>query len=193
MYPYGSDPSYEMFARAADARLQQGEVELSVQDLSNAYEQVMVQHQEISNNRWDEDRYRPGDRHRPPSGGHRLPIGGQRPPHRPPHRPPEGGFRPPGGGHRPPHGGNRPPGGHGYPTGAPPLFIPRESAALHSIDARAISRCMNDFTYVWLVGGNGFWMFPTFVGPRSIAGYRWGRFGWTYTGFDIRAIKAFSC
>ena len=83
--------------------------------------------------------------------------------------------------------------GHSRPPGAPPRHIPSEPKALRSVDARAISRCLNNFMYVWLTFGNGFWMYPTFVGPRSVAGYRWGRFGWSYTGFDIRAVKAFTC
>ena len=82
---------------------------------------------------------------------------------------------------------------HRQPFGAPPSYTPHETGSLHAVDPRAIMRCVNSFTYVWLMHGRGFWMYPTFVGPRSVAGYRWGRFGWTYTGFDIRAVKSFTC
>ena len=95
--------------------------------------------------------------------------------------------------HNNPHGGRGNRGRGRVPNMNPPTTIPREVGAMRSVDSRAIERCMFTNTYVWLKFGDGFWMYITFVGPRSVAGYRWTRFGWTYTGFDINAIRAFSC
>ncbi|MDQ0271500.1 hypothetical protein J2S17_003388 [Cytobacillus purgationiresistens] len=48
-------------------------------------------------------------------------------------------------------------------------------------------------TFLWLRDGSGFWFYPVFVGPRSVAGFRWtGRF-WTIFGVDTRQIVSFTC
>ncbi|MCL2851552.1 MAG: hypothetical protein FWE20_00755 [Defluviitaleaceae bacterium] len=210
MYPYDSDPSYEVFVKNAALPPGREEVEASeVDGAGNQSRRLLAFSAEQEDDAFSgdqEDEFdagqegvfaaehgRHGDRGRRGGRGHDR--GHRRPPR------PGGGHghdRPPGhgGGHGhggdPGHGGG---GGHGHrrPSGAPPSFIPSESASFRAVDSRAISRCLNSFTYVWLMFGHGFWMFPTFVGPRSIAGYRWGRFGWTYTGFDLRAIKSFTC
>lgn len=78
------------------------------------------------------------------------------------------------------------------PTSPPPPFIPQQPATF-AIDPGAIARCLFRNTYVWLTNGEQFWLFPIFVGPRSVAGFRWsGRF-WRYTGFDLRLISSFTC
>lgn len=88
-----------------------------------------------------------------------------------------------------------PPGGQMQaPTSPPPSFVPQQqSASIFAVDPGGIRRCMFRFTYIWLHGRNQFWFFPVFVGPRSIAGFRWNGFFWMYAGFDLRQIQSFSC
>ncbi|MCL2617873.1 MAG: hypothetical protein FWD98_02345 [Defluviitaleaceae bacterium] len=184
MYPYDSDPSYEVFAGEAARPLTMLGEAAATADAAET-EEVAVASMRMPG-------HGPGHGHGHGSGhgpghgsGQHLP--GVVPPWIPPSGP---GQRPPG---VVPPGSQFPGHGHRQPPGSPPPFIPQESAAFRSLDARAISRCMHSFTYIWLISGHGFWMFPTFVGPRSVAGYRWGRFGWIYTGFDLRAVRSFTC
>jgi hypothetical protein len=78
------------------------------------------------------------------------------------------------------------------PSGSPPDVIPRLAPRVRAIDAGAIRGAMFKMIYVWLEDGQSFWFFPTYVGRESVAGFRWGRFGWTYAGFDLRLVKGFS-
>ena len=107
---------------------------------------------------------------RPPFG----PPGG--PPGRPPGRPP---FGPPVG----------PPGGP--PTGPPPSFTP--DFAPFRVDPGSLRMCRGRFTYIWLDTGRSFWFYPTYIGRRSVAGYRWTGFGWVYFGIDTNRISSFTC
>jgi hypothetical protein len=53
--------------------------------------------------------------------------------------------------------------------------------------------CLFRNTFIWLNNGEGFWFYPIFVGPRSVAGFRWnGRF-WMMVGIDTRRILSFTC
>lgn len=118
------------------------------------------------------------------------------PPFRPPFGPPTGPpfgppgrspFGPPG---RPPVGPpGRPP--TGPPTGPPPAFTP--DFAPFRVDPGSLIRCRGRFTYMWLDTGASFWFYPTFIGRRSVAGYRWARFGWVYFGIDVNRITSFYC
>ncbi|WP_133297965.1 collagen-like protein [Paenibacillus paeoniae] len=110
----------------------------------------------------------------------------------PPFGPPFGPPGPPGPGPGPTPG---PPGGQPMaPTSPPPSFVPQQqSASLLTVDPGGIRRCMFRFTYIWLHHGGQFWFFPVFVGPNSIAGFRWTGFSWIYTGFDLRSIQSFTC
>lgn len=76
----------------------------------------------------------------------------------------------------------------------PPSFIPQQSTASpFAVDPGAISLCLFRNTYIWLSNGEQFWYFPIFVGPRSVAGFRWnGRF-WVIFGIDTRRIISFTC
>ena len=80
------------------------------------------------------------------------------------------------------------------PTAPPPAFIPQQATASpFAIDPGAISLCMFRNTFIWLSNGDGFWFFPIFAGPRSVAGFRWnGRF-WVIFGIDTRRIVSFTC
>lgn len=87
-------------------------------------------------------------------------------------------------------------GGNTAPQGPPPNWTPEyPQTQTFAVDPGAISRCMYRFTYVWLSRRQGFWFFPVFVGPRSVAGYRWNsrRNRWEYTGLDLNQINSFTC
>lgn len=100
-------------------------------------------------------------------------------------------------------GGNNFPGGpdpynqpqtDGPPTTPPPLFTPQQPKfQTYAIDPGAIRGCRYRFTYIWLDNGNSFWFYPTFVGRRSVAGYRWSFFRWVYFGIDLDRINSFQC
>ncbi|MQR96854.1 transporter [Fictibacillus phosphorivorans] len=116
------------------------------------------------------------------------------------------GFGPPGG---PPPGG--PPGGGGgggmAPTSAPPSFTPSQAQGfsmhggggggsqpgVYAVDPGAISHCLYQYVYIWPTWGPGFWAWLTFVGRRSVAGYRWTGNRWIYFGMDTRQISSFYC
>lgn len=143
----------------------------------------------------DDEDYGYGYRQFPPSG---PPFG----------LPGGGGFFPPGGGLGPggPGGPGGPsgPGGPGGPGGAaggppsgpPPSFTPAQpqtGIGTFAVDPGSLSRCMFRFVYIWLDTGVSFWAFLTFVGRRSIAGFRWQRGRWVYFGIDTRRISSFIC
>ena len=80
------------------------------------------------------------------------------------------------------------------PTAAPPSFIPQQSTATpFAVDSGAIRLCLFRNTFIWLRDGEGFWFYPIFVGPRSVAGFRWTGWSWTIFGIDTRRIISFTC
>jgi len=79
------------------------------------------------------------------------------------------------------------------PRFAPPAFIPQAAPGLRAVDPGAIAGCLYSFTYLWLSNRSQFWFFPTFVGRRSVSGYRWIRGSWVFMGFDLRLIDSFFC
>ena len=115
----------------------------------------------------------------------------QQPSHHPqPHRPPQPH-------HTPPHN-NRHNNRHDHHSGsaprfAPPAYVPKAAPGLRAVDPGSISHCLYSFTYLWLNNRQQFWFFPTFVGRRSVAGYRWMHNNWVYMGFDLRLIDSFFC
>ena len=84
----------------------------------------------------------------------------------------------------------------GPPTSPPPSFTPQSpqegGITTFAVDPGGIRGCLFRFTYVWL-RRDAFWYFPTFVGRRSIAGYRWNGFRWVYFGIDLNRIQSFQC
>ena len=140
-----------------------------------------------------------------PRRGH-MPSGGGRPPGEG-HNQPDHGHRPPDHGRRPPDHGRRPPDRvnpsepwgrpASYPPGEPPAGIPERPivarGAVFAVDPGAFIGCMNRYTYIWLRNGVSFWMYITFIGRQSVSGYRWTRFGWTYTGLSLQTIEMFRC
>jgi hypothetical protein len=96
----------------------------------------------------------------------------------------------------------RPPvphGPQGGPPSSPPSFIPTQpqgqslGAAPLAVDSGAIRPCLFRAVYIWPRRGRGFWAWLTFVGPRSLAGFRWNRNSWRYFGMDLRNISSFQC
>ena len=116
-------------------------------------------------------------------------------PFRPPYGPPFGPNRP----SRPPFGppgswpGRPPfgPNGGEAPTSPPPPYIPEQ--APYRVDPGSIRNCKNKYTYIWLKDGSSFWYYPTYIGRRSISGYRWIGFMWVYYGTDLKRIDSFIC
>lgn len=117
--------------------------------------------------------------------------GGQfTPPFGPPGRP--GG--PPGGPAGPPPGTPGQQGGP--PSGPPPSFVPArrgDGISTLAVDPGAIRPCLFRFVYIWLENGRQFWAWLVFVGPRSVAGWRWNGFRWVYFGTDLENISSFIC
>ncbi|WP_084040839.1 hypothetical protein [Gracilibacillus boraciitolerans] len=110
------------------------------------------------------------------------------------------------GGNTPGQGGPPigPPPGQGQqsgppPTSPPPQFVPQQAsqsgsgAQLFAVDPGSIRGCLFRFTYIWLNRFNAFWFYPTYVGRRSVAGYRWTGFNWVYFGIDLDRIQSFTC
>jgi len=90
----------------------------------------------------------------------------------------------------------RPPQG---PPSTPPNFTPSQTQSQQfgatplAIDQGAIRPCIFRMVYIWPRRGSGFWAWLTFVGPRSVAGFRWNRNTWRYFGMDLRDISSFQC
>ncbi|MGG3572231.1 transporter [Bacillus gobiensis] len=86
----------------------------------------------------------------------------------------------------------------GPPSGPPPSYIPQQQQggpSVYAVDPGGIRGCLFRYTYIRLENGARFWYFPTFVGRRSVAGYRWRprQFRWVYFGIDLDEITSFSC
>ncbi|MBZ9607514.1 hypothetical protein G9F73_006750 [Clostridium estertheticum] len=90
-------------------------------------------------------------------------------------------------------------GPQGGPSSAPPNFTPSQpqsqqfGATPLAIDPGAIRPCLYRFVYIWPRRERGFWAWLTFVGPRSISGFRWNRNRWRFFGMDLRNINSFQC
>lgn len=82
----------------------------------------------------------------------------------------------------------------GPPDTPPPRITPSLDAAdIRAVDPGAIRRCLYRFTFVMLNNNQRFWMWPVFVGRRSVAGFRWTGRRWVYFGIDLRRIASFRC
>ena len=79
------------------------------------------------------------------------------------------------------------------PTFAPPHQVPPRPGIRREVDGYAIQICLYTPTYLWLENGQQFWFYPTFVGRRSVAGYRYTYGEWMYTGFGFDIIENFTC
>ncbi|WP_242971962.1 hypothetical protein [Haloimpatiens massiliensis] len=87
----------------------------------------------------------------------------------------------------------------GPPTAPPPSFTPNKSTAksggisTKAVDTGSIRPCLYRFTYIWQSNGRSYWTYLTYVGKKSISGWRWMRFRWVYFGLDLRKIDSFYC
>lgn len=79
------------------------------------------------------------------------------------------------------------------PPANPPAAAAASGPSLKAVDSGAIRGCLNRYTYIRLEGREQFWMYPTFVGRKSVSGYRWYGFMWLYYGVDLTQIKSFQC
>jgi len=94
--------------------------------------------------------------------------------------------------------GRPPQGPQGRPPSAPPNFTPsqpqsQQFGATPLVDSGAIRPCIFRLVYIWPRRERGFWAWLTFVGPRSVSGFRWNRNTWRYFGMDLREISSFQC
>jgi hypothetical protein len=112
---------------------------------------------------------------------------------RPPIFGPSGPQFPPGPGGQGPGFGPQ----DGPPSGPPPSVTPQlkaqQGVGTFAIDPGAIRRCRHRFVYMQLRNGREFWAWLTFVGRRSVAGWRWTGRRWVYFGVDLRQIASFQC
>ena len=83
----------------------------------------------------------------------------------------------------------------GPPTSPPPSMVPQQTQQVgaFAVDPGSMIRCLHRFTYVWLRGREQFWFFPTFIGRRSVSGYRWTGSRWLHFGISLRQIQSFTC
>lgn len=100
------------------------------------------------------------------------------------------------------------------PTTPPPNFVPAETQAtpvksnqpqgksqgpgsqgptLKAVDPGAIFPCLYRYVYIWPRFGPGYWMYVTYVGRYSVAGWRYYRRRWIYYSTDLRNIRSFYC
>jgi hypothetical protein len=85
------------------------------------------------------------------------------------------------------------------PPSAPPNFTPSQPQSQQIstnplvINPGAIRPCLHRFVYIWPRRGNGFWTWITFVGLRSISGFRWTGNTWRYFRMNLRDIRSFLC
>ncbi|HHX59868.1 MAG TPA: hypothetical protein GX707_03880 [Epulopiscium sp.] len=92
-------------------------------------------------------------------------------------------------------------GSQGSPSSPPPNFTPTKStkssqtqgASTKFVDPGTIRPCVFRFVYIWPTRGNGFWAWLTYVGRRSVSGFRWNGRRWVYFGMDLRGIDSFEC
>ena len=79
------------------------------------------------------------------------------------------------------------------PSFPPPCHTPPRPSPPVGVDGYAMQPCLYTLTYLWLSNGQQFWFYPTFMGRRSVAGYRWVYGEWVYTGFGFDIIESFTC
>jgi len=79
------------------------------------------------------------------------------------------------------------------PSFSPPHYTPPRPGIRREVDGYAMQSCLYTPTYFWLENGQQFWFYPTFMGRRSVAGYRWVYSEWLYTGFGFDMIENFTC
>ena len=96
------------------------------------------------------------------------------------------------------------------PRTAPPNFIPEmpdmekrsygqpyggggQMTPYMQIRPRELRRCLNRFTFIWLINGNSFWFYPTFLDRQFVYGFRWRRNQWEYDRLNVNRIIFSRC
>jgi hypothetical protein len=88
------------------------------------------------------------------------------------------------------------------PSGPPPNATPSKNqgsvksysgVSTKAIESGAIFPCKYQYVYIWLTNGTSFWAWLTYVGRKSVSGYRWNGRRWVYFGTDLRRIDSFVC
>jgi hypothetical protein len=78
------------------------------------------------------------------------------------------------------------------PMGGPPGFGVQYQFGGYN-RANEIRACLNRFTFIWLINGNAFWFYPTFIDRRFVQGFRWRNNGWQYDRIGINRILFSRC
>ncbi|MFT9496218.1 hypothetical protein [Anaerosolibacter sp.] len=85
------------------------------------------------------------------------------------------------------------------PSGPPPGKTPKKLYSALKVDPAGIAPCRLQFTYIWLkdkkgsTGPKEFWTYIIYVGPTSVAGFRWTGSRWLFWGTDLNNIDTFTC
>lgn len=63
------------------------------------------------------------------------------------------------------------------------------------VDPGAVYPCLYHYVYIWPRGrkNQGYWMYVTYVGPTSVAGWRFNGRYWVYYSTSLRQIESFYC
>lgn len=92
-------------------------------------------------------------------------------------------------------------GQQGGPSSPPPNFTPSKGTkslqgqgpSAKFVEPGTIRPCTFRFVYIWPTRGRSFWAWLTYVGRRSVSGFRWNGNRWVYFGMDLRNIDSFEC
>ena len=89
------------------------------------------------------------------------------------------------------------------PMSKPPNFIPTKedtktvkltgSGQVKAVDPSSVKPCIRKFVYIWQKNDYSYWAYLTYIGPKSIAGWRWAGWRWVYFGLDLNRIDSFIC
>lgn len=90
---------------------------------------------------------------------------------------------------------NMPPYGDpkGFMPHGGPYEMPGAGPSVKAVDSGSMYPCLYNYVYIWPNRGPGYWMYLTYVGRQSIAGWVWTRRGPRYQGVDTRRIRSFYC
>lgn len=64
-----------------------------------------------------------------------------------------------------------------------------------AVDPGAIKPCLYRYVYIWPRGRRQqpYWMYVTYIGRESVAGWRYNGRYWVYYSTDLRSIESFYC
>lgn len=101
------------------------------------------------------------------------------------------------------------PGRGNMPPSPPPNFIPdapiMDAQPFGGSDNRSqfrsgapsqsgnVWRCINRFTFIWLINGRSFWFYPVFVSWQHVEGFRWVNGRWEFDRINLNRILFFRC